>query len=596
MLELVKGLSLKFSTIIFCLGIIYNLSAQTVQSQRNIVSFDFNPKVNGFQFKNYKNEGNWKDDLGEEDLIRMFGAEALCKKRDRNKKCVENADTRVWLGKFLKAMDIGHCEGIAVASLRMNMKDPFKKKSLPSHFQPGADSAYSIQRNQSLENYIAYYWITQARKEVSKLTRETARKGPVAIAKMLYDGIKNRTDTYLLGFFKNDNGKSKEGHAVAPFAVEETATQYIIYVYDNNFPGETRYLYIDKNDTQEWHYTADKNPKAAPDYVGDFESKTLELTATKWRENQCFDPPWTFDSDRRTGCGRDTAMLRNPIFMNASWQTPAFSDFQDRDGEDAEFFLTNEGDMLITDGNNRLGYDQDNQFYDDIPNGEFNLLIGGLGVDAPHFTLPYNANGEPYTIEFSGRNLTEESIFDFVFSAPGVRASGNQPGKPGFTVGFDDIRLDPGEVLIATLERDGSSITFETSQDDGETPDVFYAFDPQNNDKPSYIITIDGLELPVGQTLTYDIDFEAGKLFISDDDGNEDNYDIELIRINADGSESVYEQEDLDIGDADKYEMDFGDWKGGEDTMCFRDDDDSDGFGDEECEEQPNEDDGINEY
>ena len=40
--------------------------------------------------------------------------------------------------------------------------------------------------------------------------------------------------------------------------------------------------------------------------------------------------------------------------------------------------------------------------------------------------------------------------------------------------------------------------------------------------------------------------------------------------------------------------MDFGDWKGDEDTMCFRDDDDGDkDFNDEECEEEANEDDGV---
>lgn len=576
---MLKFVKLPIIAAILCLGFLYQLSAQ---SDRKIVALDFNLKVNGFQFKNYKNEGErWKNDLGNEDLIRMFGAEAMCKKRDRNAKCVEKVDTRPWLEKYLKLMNVGHCEGIAVASLRMKSNLPFKRKSAPSQFQTNATSVYNLQRDEQLENYIAYYWITQTFDEVSIPTKETAEKGPVAIAKMLIEGIRAKSDTFVLRFWKSQNHIPDEGHAVAPFAVEETNTQFIISVYDNNYPGQIRYVYISKNSNQDWRYTS----KKTNDYTGNLESQTLELTATSLRDNKCFDPPWAFDSDQRANCGKEASLLKKPVFTNAS----LISTFQDSDGEDAEFFITGEGNMLITDAGKRLGYDENNQFYDEITNGNFMFVIGGLGIDAPHFTLPYNPNGEDYTIEFSGRNLTEQSVFDFVFSAPGVRGTGGQPDSPGFTVGFNDIFLDPGEILTATVSRDGSLISFTTSGTDTETPEVYYAYDPQNGDKPSYLMTIGGIELNENTTLTYDIDFEAGKLFISDDDGNEDNYDIELTRVNADGTENEYQQNDLNIGQADKYEMDFGDWDGKGD-MCFKDDDDGDGFNDEECEEQPNED------
>ena len=67
-----------------------------------------------------------------------------------------------------------------------------------------------------------------------------------------------------------------------------------------------------------------------------------------------------------------------------------------------------------------------------------------------------------------------------------------------------------------------------------------------------------------------------------------DDFDIELLRINADGTVQEYQQNDLNIGKADKYEMDFGDWDG-EGDMCFKDDEDGDGFDDEQCTEEPNE-------
>jgi hypothetical protein len=249
----------------------------------------------------------------------------------------------------------------------------------------------------------------------------------------------------------------------------------------------------------------------------------------------------------------------------------------DEDGEDAEFFLTDEGDMLVIENGKRLGFDpKTNRFYEEISDGNPQLLIGGFEEDLQHYTLPYQESEKPYTIVFSGKNLTEESNLDFVFSAP------------GFAVGFDGIRLDPNETLTATISPDGEEITF-TASADGETPEVFYAFDADEKEQASYITTIGGVELTANKTLAYNFDFENGKLFFSDNDGNEDEYDIELIRINADGSEQVYKQNDLNIGKADRYEMDFGDWDG-EGAMCFKDDEDGDGFNDEECSEQANED------
>jgi hypothetical protein len=361
---------------------------------------------------------------------------------------------------------------------------------------------------------------------------------------------------------------------VTPFAVEETDTQYKIHVYDNNYPGETRILSINKTGTQEWSYTSGADPKAKPDYTGEIKTQSLELTATSWREGKCFDAVFAKDDDKPVGCGLETALLTNSFFTNASFRPP--SPASDEDGEDAEFFMTGEGNMLVVDGNGkRIGYDPNNNYFDEINGGNFNLIIGGFGIDLPDYTVPYEDTGNPYTIVFSGKNLTRESKLDFVFSAP------------GFTVGFDGIRLDPNESLTATISHDGEQITF-TASADGETPEVFFAFDPEDEKDASYITLIDGVELTAGKKLTYDFDFANGKLFFSDDDGNEDNYDIELIRINPDGTVQVFKENDLDMGKVDKYEMDFGDWDGKGD-ICFKDDEDSDGFDDEQCTEEPNE-------
>jgi hypothetical protein len=566
-----KGGLIKNFLVIFCFSLVSsNLFAQS----KILASLDFDIRQDGFAFKNYKNEGNkWKDDIGAEDLIRMFGVKAACKSETNPQNCVLKAAARKWIEYYLEAMSIGHCEGIGVASLRMNSGLSFKKRVSPEQFQTGIDLPFKLRLEQNLENYIAYYWITQTFDEISIPTKKTAELGPVGIVKMLVDSMNNKTDTYLFGLKKYQNGRKFDGHAIAPIAVEDVGNQYKIHVYDNNFPGQTRYLFINKTGTQQWTYNGTGTPNAKPNYVGDFSTKTLDLTATSWREGKCFDASFANDDEKGVGCGTETAGFNKSIFTNAKFQ----KNHQDEDGEDAEFFLTGEGDMLVVENGQRLGFDPgDANFHEEIPDGNPNLLVGGFGEDLHHYTLPYEESEDPYTIVFSGRNLDEESTLDFVFAAP------------GFTVGFDGIRLDPDETLTATISRDGEQITF-TASADAETPEIFFAFDADDEHNASYITMIEGIELSAGNALTYDFDFENGKLFFSDDDGNEDNFDIELLRINADGTVQEYQQNDLNIGAADKYEMDFGDWDG-KGTMCFKDDDDGDGFGDEECEEEPNED------
>ena len=562
----IRKIVLNIVAAVFFCGFLYaDLSAQG----KIVASIDFDPKVAGFSFPNYKTVK--PNDIGTEDLIRMFGVKAACKSGNNAKNCVLKAAAQKWIEKMLEAMEIGHCEGIGTASLRFNSSLRFKNRCQPSQFQNGAKTPFGLQLVPNLENYISYYWITQTFDEVTLRTKETAKLGSAGIAVKLISAMNNPKDTFLLGIKKYDKGRIFDGHAVVPFAVEDLGTQYKIHVYDNNFPGETRFLFINKTGTQQWFYNSTKNPNAKPDYVGDNSTKTLDLTATSWREGKCFDSPFADDNDKETGCGTETATINKPDFTNAS-----FKKMSDEDGEDAEFFLTGEGDLMIVEDEKRLGFDpQSNRYFNEIEDGNPTLLVGGFGEDLQHFTLPYFESDEPYKIVFSGRNLDEESNLDFVFSAP------------GFTVGFDNIRLDPNETLTAEISRNGEVITF-TASSDSETPEVYFAFDSDDDADASYITEIGGVELLAKKSLTYDFDFENGKLFFSDDDGNEDNYDIDLIRINADGSRQEYRQNDLDMGKADKYEMDFGDWDG-KNSMCFKDDEDKDGFDDEECTEESNE-------
>lgn len=562
-----RKIASKLLSALFCLiFFVPNIPAQ------NIAEIDFDPKIDGFSFKNYGNDKTtWEDDLDAEDMIRLFGAKGACKSGTTAKDCVLKEAAARWLKESLKAMEIGHCEGISVASLRMKNAMPFKKRLSPHDFQPNTKSPFGLKLAQPMENYIAYYWITQRFDEVTIPTQEMAEAGPVEIAKALISSFETEDEIFTLGLNKLEKNFEFDGHTITPFAVEETTGQYKIHVYDNNFPGETRFLYINKTGNQQWTYNGTDDPKAKPDYTGDKTTQTLDITATSWREGKCFNASFVKGRDLSKNCGTDIARLENPFFTNISFNANPKTQ---NEVEDVEFFLTGDGEMLVTDGNgDRIGYDpKTDTFYDEISDGISEELVGGLGIDLPHFTFPYEESPKPYEIVFSGKYLDEESTLDFVFSAP------------GFTVGFSDLRLDPNETLTATISSDGEEISFTASKD-GETPEVFYAFDPEKSSDASYLTIIEGVQLTGGKQLFYNFDFENGKLFFSDNDGNEDSYDIELIRILANGTRQIYTQSDLNIGKTDSYEMDFGSWDG-KGKMCFKDDEDGDGFADEECTEE----------
>lgn len=317
------------------------------------------------------------------------------------------------------------------------------------------------------------------------------------------------------------------------------------------------------------------NPsEPAAEYTGDIDTKTLELTPQSTREKTCYEAPFAGSTTEKQ-CAA-SALSSGATFFNFSESlikelyVKSRIRFTDRFQDRAEFFLDNDGDMLITtpDGK-RQGFDPvTNRFYEEIPGATSNLILGGRGKNLPDYRIPFNAQGGAYTVTFSGKNMKQESMTDFTYSAP------------GFTVGFEDVLLDPNETLTTTITPNGETITF-TSSADGETPGIYFTFDPQDGSGASYIARIEGAQIEAGKTLTAKFDFENLKLEFKDNDGNQDEYDIELVRINPDGSRQNISKKIGEDG-GDNFELNIKDWDGGN-SICVKQDEDADGFGDEEC-------------
>lgn len=547
------------------------LSAAAQDASPNILAtLNFNPKADGYSFENYDNKNrNWQNDLTNEDLIRMFGSRAVCKTGSDAQSCVAKTSAAEWMAKQLKAMNGGHCEGMAATSLRLKSGLPFKDKSgAPDSFQPAAARPFDLRLDEIIGNYIAYYFVTQSFDEIARPTQASGRQGPLFVVNTLINSMKSPGgETYTLGFYKFDpaTGRKFDGHAITPIAVEDAGNAYRIHVYDNNYPGETRYVVVDKGERQAWKYVTSTNPsEPAAEYAGDIATKTLEITPSSAREKTCYEAPFA-DANEERQCAASVPAANLPIETKGSLGG----------GEMAEFFLDDAGDLLITtaDGKN-LGYDPDDaRFYEDIEGAEADLIVGGRGKDLPHYKIPVLGESGSYTVTFSGKHLREESETDFIYSAPNL------------TIGFNNVRLDPQETLTATISPDGKEISF-TASDDGETPEIYFAFDPENDSEPSYIARVGGVKLDAGKTLTAAFDLEAGKMQFNDDDDDRDAYDIDLVRVNADGTEQEYHKDDLNLGEGgDNYEMDFKNWDG-QGEMCFRQDKNGDGFEDEKCQSQ----------
>jgi hypothetical protein len=582
-----------------------------------VAELDFDPKVNGFGFENFGNkQRNWQDDLGAEDMIRLFGVKAVCKVGNTPQNCVMKAAAREWMMKQLEGMDGGHCEGLAATSLRFMLGKEFKSKVRPSDFQPGATVPFKLKLNQPVENYIAYYFVTQNFDEVYEPTNGLTQKGPLAVVKKLIDSMNAGGETYTLGIYNVKKGQKVDGHAITPIAVEDAGGAFRIHVYDNNYPGETRHITVDKAGKQTWKYVTSTNPdEQEQNYIGDVTTETLELTASSARDrNGKFKAPFdeSGSSDTEEVVEEPKKPIAKPVPDDEEEKpapvkpTPAKPNENNR--EMLEFALLGEGEMLITapDGK-RVGFDfKQNRRVNEIAGAKITDVKGGLSRDlTPIYRLPVAGSNKPYTVTVSGKSLKRETAADFTFS-----------GR-GFTVGLDEILLDPGEVLSFTVSPDGGEISY-TASNDGETPEIYFATDTKDgfsffveliedileavsskNNEPNRVQFVNAKfggkneKAPApnaGTTLTAKFDRKTGKLAFRDSDGDDDVYDIDVKRISPNGTEQNYETNNIEADAKNNSEADFGSGWNGKDAVCVKEDDEGNGFADEKCEPQPNED------
>lgn len=466
-----------------------------------IYDFGFTPQENGFSFENYGDDIP-AINLTADELRRMFGDEVCA---DINgDECILTPPAQQWMEEINTDMAGGHCEGMAALSLMM-----YTGQVSPSDFGGSTASDLDI-TDQALQREIAYWWATQA---VDPTASSIIGGTPMEILKLV-EQMDVNGETYTIGIY-NENG---DGHAITPFGVEDKGDGlYAILVYDNNYPGETRELFIDSRDNS-WTYETAINPEVETDvWSGNADTQTLDLTPTSARlEPQAC--PFCEGGYSFTGKLAAAAEPLNQIFLNG------------------------EGHILITDDSgNRLGY-VDGKIINEIPSASYNKyrMLASGETPEPIYSIPANLD---VTVTIDGSKLTEETLTDLVLIGP------------GYTIGVEGIYLTPGQVDVAYFYPTDEMIAYETTSD--ESPSIIFGVE---NPDADYYFEVYGADMVDGGTITASLDSKAGDLLINTEQlTGEGSFNFYLTRI-TDEAEEEFSAEDIVLQEGALIYVNYAEW------------------------------------
>jgi len=506
----------------------YEETGEETESVPGEVVFDlgFTPEEHGFSFENYGDDLDVTN-LTADELRRMFGDD-VCAQIDENDECTLTPPAEQWLEQINEDMAGGHCEGMAVLSLMM-----YTEQISPEDFGGTIASDLNIE-DEALQREIAYWWATQT---VDPTASSVISGTPMEILEYIREMDVNG-ETYTIGIY-NDRG---EGHAITPFGVEDKGDGlYAILVYDNNYPGETRELYIDSRDGS-WTYETSINPEVETDvWSGNEETLTLDLTPTSAR----------LELQACPFCDESYS------YLNGKLAAPS-QPFN-------QIFLDGKGHILITDDSgNRLGY-VDGRIVNEIPGAsytKYRMLASGETPE-PIYSLPADLD---LTITIDGSDLTEETLTDLVMIGP------------GYTIGVEGIYLAPGQVDIAYFYPVDEMVAYETTSD--ESPSIIFGVE---NPEADYYFEVYGADMVGGGTITAWLDSKAGDLLINTEQLNgEGSFNFYLTRITDDVEEEFYAEE-ITLAEGALVYINYAEWNDANpEGMYFGVDLDGDGEIDDE--------------
>lgn len=232
------------------------------------VSNGFKINRDNFSFANWGRSPRADDNVTAQTLIDLFGYDTVCAPGEQTE-CLLRPTAVQFLEMWNTALAGGRCEGLAALSTRLHLS-----LDTPNDFGGQYSQAAQLtRRNTDVNQAIVYWWATQFAKEVSRSAGDSRRKSPVTLVGELIKGLANNLG-YTIGLYFQS-----QGHSVTPFAVTNRGEDFVIHVYDNNFPNRRREILVNKR-TNTWTYkgastSIDGNPIDWTGKIGSFELTSM---------------------------------------------------------------------------------------------------------------------------------------------------------------------------------------------------------------------------------------------------------------------------------------------------------------------------------
>lgn len=525
--------------------------AFTTPFNANYTALGFTPYPDGYSFANWGGgEGQGLEtDVTVADMVSIYGT-GVCKTQNP---CVLTASAEAERQAMIASGNGGHCGGMAMSSMWIYDRADV----VPGTYQEGALTTFELNKTLTSRNLITYFHSTQVKTPVitTGLAPYTAATGASNVVNALLENFANpaASTRYTLWFYKMD---WTGGHAVVPNAVKKIDDDhYWIYVYDVNHPNNFDRVFKVTMSTSSWVYEGGATNPTAPasTYWGDNTIPgTIRIMSLRWAES--------FPKRCTTACAPD-ATATSALVGAASVEMA-----QSALSSSYEFQLDGEGYLMITrsDGK-RAGYDRaTGAFIAEIPGAEQIMNPGGMGLNIPDNILIPHTAGMSYTLQISDRPNA--------YGNPSTTTSLNIMGD-SFVTRLKGLKLDSpadpetgtsgaNDVLGITFDGDNHRVGFTSSALDNDTPSLGMAI--SQNGKPDFSFEISGAQMPSGRTLSVAIDPATGKLSVENDDPASNTYNLNVERINLDGSKTTYSgpvSESAAMGTT----VDLGpDWNGGQ--------------------------------
>lgn len=477
----------------------------------------FRPMPGGFVFENYTNTPVVTN-LTAVEVRRLLGP-SVCE--SATGECVLVPQARQWMEQQNTGMNGGHCEGMAVAA------GLFYSGALDATpFGNASPFALTLTGNEPLQRELAFWYATQSttslesdlspRQVVERLERDLARG-------RAFGGT-------VLGVYTSP-GRGN-GHAVTPYAVRRPSADVAeILVYDNNFANQEKVVTVNVA-TDTWTYITSTNPSEMPiNYAGDAMTRTLSVSDIEPRRTS-LPHACPFCGDAAMGGARGSVQLS----------------------------LLGEGNLAIADGGGRMtGTNAAGELVNGIPGASLHNARSGLGNDSPEptYTLPQEGT---LTATLDGSRLTSASPSEVLITGQ------------GFSLGVEDIQLDPAQVDTITLRSDAPDVQYRASG--AETPTLVLAFQRPGAD---YLIELRATGMTSGQTFRLWVDLATQRVHIGfEDSTSAPTIELYMERVSEAGTLSFLHRGVASTA-ASLMEISYADWAGNGMPLALEIDDTGDG-------------------